>query len=174
MPWVIFLTSSDTCWSTTCLSGIRTGSKSWLCLSGANLVHSMNKHQQVWWLQGTGPGLQTGREEGLPLGWMTLAVSDMLPVKTHSCLAPMLYWKGPTIPEQAGCHSDRWASEWPRCQAFWASSVPDNLSLCQDFPSGCLPPDLDMMCVARCSPTPPLPGAHFHVLIGLGGRLGDS
>lgn len=59
-----------------------------LCLSRANRVSSMNKCQQVWRVQGSGPGVGTGRKEGLPGGEMTLAVLYMFPVKTHSCLAP--------------------------------------------------------------------------------------
>lgn len=67
--------------------------KHWLCISRANLVYSVNKCQQVWRVQGSRPGVGTGRKEGLPVEEMTRAVLYLLPVKTHSCLAPMVLLK---------------------------------------------------------------------------------
>lgn len=88
------------------------GLKCWLHISRANVVCSWNKCQQVWWLQGARPEMGTGRKRG------SCRINDtcslhMLPVKTRSCLAPVVYWKDPARLEQAGCHSDRWVSAWP-------------------------------------------------------------
>lgn len=97
MPWVIFLTSSDTRWRTTCLLGIRT------CFEGLALPFEGKSSLFLWTAvnrcgDDKEPGQnRTGRSEELPAESMTLAVLYMPPVMIHSCLAPRVYWKDQPI-----------------------------------------------------------------------------
>lgn len=90
MPWVIFLTSSDACWTPPVFLASGYPLKFWLRLSRANGAHSVQKWPQVchW-------GRVGGWEHGLffPVKEMTLGVLHWLPEMIHSCVVPRICWK---------------------------------------------------------------------------------
>lgn len=153
MPWVIFLTSSDACWTPPVFLASGYPLKFWLCLSRANGAHSVHKWPQVCFVQDTGGGLGDGNMDFFFPGkrWHLGFYPDSLRWSTPAWYLEFAEKIQATL-KSAGCHCDRWVSMWPQCHVFYASSVSvESLSLCQSYPNGCLSPDLERLCEASWS-----------------------
>jgi hypothetical protein len=90
MPWVIFLTSSDACWTPPVFLALGHPLKCWLCLSRANGAHSVYQWPQVSFKTGAGIG---GSREGPPMEGIPLDALHWIPGMMHAHMVPRICWK---------------------------------------------------------------------------------